>query len=251
MERMMDLKDQVAIVTGSARGIGKMIAIHLARAGAHIVISDVIEEAGLQTVDEIKKTGRDALWVKADVSKMTDAENLIESAINKFGKVDILVNNAGITRDNLLMRMSEDEWNSVISVNLTGAYNCIRASVKNFMKQRAGRIINIASVVGQMGNAGQANYAASKAGIIGLTKAVAKELAARNICVNAVAPGFIQTQMTEKLPEKAREYLLQAIPLGKLGQPEDVAKAVHFLSSDASSYITGQVINVDGGMVMQ
>jgi 3-oxoacyl-[acyl-carrier protein] reductase len=251
MEMLMELKDQVAVVTGSARGIGKEIAVYLARAGAHVVISDVIEEAGLHTVDEIKKMNRDAVWIKADVSKTGDAEHLIEATLDKFGRLDILVNNAGITRDNLLMRMSEDEWNSVIAVNLTGAYNCIRASVKTFLKQKAGRIINIASVVGRIGNAGQANYAASKAGIIGLTKAVAKELAGRNICVNAVAPGFIQTPMTEKLPEKSRELLLQAIPLGKLGQPDDVAKAVLFLSSDSSSYITGQVINVDGGMVMQ
>jgi 3-oxoacyl-[acyl-carrier protein] reductase len=189
--------------------------------------------------------------VKADVSKPGEAENLIVSTIEKFERIDILINNAGITRDNLLMRMSSDEWDSVIAVNLTGAYNCIRSAVKPFMKQRSGKIVNIASVVGQMGNAGQANYAASKAGIIGLTKAVAKELASRNVCVNAVAPGFIQTAMTDRLPEKAKEMLQQAIPLGKLGQPEDVAKAVLFLCSEASSYITGQVINVDGGMVMQ
>jgi len=246
----MELLDQVAVVTGSARGIGKTIALTLAEAGANLVISDLNVEAGKETVEEIKALGRKALWIESDVSQSDQAINLIETAQNEFGKVDILVNNAGITRDNLLMRMSEDEWDSVISVNLKGTYNCIRAATKLFMKQRSGRIINIASVVGQMGNAGQANYASSKAGVIGLTKSVAKELAARNILVNAVAPGFIETAMTEKLPEKARESLLQLIPLAKLGQPEDVARVVLFLSSDRSSYITGQVINVDGGMVM-
>jgi 3-oxoacyl-[acyl-carrier protein] reductase len=194
--------------------------------------------------------GREAIWVNADDSKHDQANQLIDETLNKFDRLDILVNNAGITRDNLLMRMSEDEWDSVIAVNLKGTYNCIRAATKSFMKQRSGRIINIASVVGQMGNAGQANYASSKAGVIGLTKSVAKELASRNILVNAVAPGFIETAMTEKLPEKARESLLQLIPLAKLGQAEDVAKAVLFLASERSSYITGQVINVDGGMVM-
>ena len=246
----MELADQVAVVTGSARGIGKTIAMILAEAGAKIVISDLNVEAGKETVKEINDMGREAIWVEADVSKSDQANLLIETTQEKFGRLDILVNNAGITRDNLLMRMSEDEWDSVIAVNLKGTYNCIRAATKIFMKQRTGRIVNIASVVGQMGNAGQANYASSKAGVIGLTKSVAKEFAARNILVNAVAPGFIETAMTEKLPEKAREMLLQLIPLAKLGQPEDVAKVVLFLSSSRSSYITGQVINVDGGMVM-
>lgn len=246
----MDLKDQVAVVTGSARGIGKTIALTLADAGANIVVSDLNVEAGKETEEEIKAKGRDALWIKADVSKSDQASHLMESSHERFGQVDILVNNAGITRDNLLMRMSEDEWDSVIAVNLKGTYNCIRAATRIFMKQHSGRIINIASVVGQMGNAGQANYASSKAGVIGLTKSVAKELAARNVLVNAIAPGFIETAMTEKLPEKIRESLLKLIPLGKLGQPEDVAKVVLFLSSEKSNYITGQVINVDGGMVM-
>ena len=246
----MDLKDKVAIVTGAARGIGKMIAIKLADNGANIVVSDVMEQDGQNTVKEIEAKGSQAIFVKADVSKSDAAEKLITDTIEKFGKIDILVNNAGITRDNLIMRMSHEEWDSVIAVNLTGAYNCIRSATRTFMKQRSGRIINIASVVGQIGNAGQANYAASKAGIIGLTKAVAKELAARNICVNAVAPGFIQTVMTDNLPEKAKEALLNAIPLGRLGQPVDVARAVVFLSKDESAYITGQVINVDGGMVV-
>jgi 3-oxoacyl-[acyl-carrier protein] reductase len=246
----MELLDQVAVVTGSARGIGKTIAIQLANSGANIVISDLNIEAGKETVDEIVAMGRKAIWVKADVSQTDQATALIETAHEEFGKIDILVNNAGITRDNLLMRMTEDEWDSVIAVNLKGTYNCIRAATKIFMKQRSGRIINIASVVGQMGNAGQANYASSKAGVIGLTKSVAKELAARNVLVNAVAPGFIETAMTEQLPEKAKEALLKLIPLGKLGQPDDVARAVLFLTSERSSYITGQVINVDGGMVM-
>ncbi len=246
----MELAEHVAIITGSARGIGKTIALTLADAGANIIISDLNVEAGKETVKEIETRGRKAIWIEADVSKNDQAVQLIETAHEKFGRIDILVNNAGITRDNLLMRMSEDEWDSVIAVNLKGTYNCIRAATRVFMKQRSGRIINIASVVGQTGNPGQANYSASKAGVIGLTKTVAKELATRNVLVNAVAPGFIETAMTENLPEKARESLLQLIPLARLGQPEDVAKAVLFLSTERSSYITGQVINVDGGMVM-
>lgn len=246
----MKLNDKVAIVTGSARGIGKNIAEQLAAAGASIVVSDVLEEDGIATAKELKASGRKSVFVKTNVSVREEAENLITTAIEKMGQIDILVNNAGITRDNLLMRMSQSEWDSVIAVNLTGAFNCIQAAVKPFMKQRHGRIINIASVVGQMGNAGQANYAASKAGIIGLTKSVAKELSTRNVLVNAVAPGFIQTAMTENLPDKAKEVMQNMIPLGRLGNPEDVARAVVFLSGEDSSYITGQVINVDGGMVM-
>ncbi|MFC2087996.1 3-oxoacyl-[acyl-carrier-protein] reductase [Calditrichota bacterium] len=246
----MDLKDKVAIITGSGRGIGKAIALKLAQHGANIVISDVDENTANQTVDEIKTTGVDVIMVKADVSKLDSANNLIGKTLEKFGKIDILVNNAGITRDNLVMRMSEEEWDSVIAVNLKGAYNCIRAATKTLLKQRSGRIVNIASVVGQMGNAGQANYAAAKSGIIGLTKSVAKEFASRGILVNAVAPGFIQTAMTEKLSDTAKESLQSLIPLGRLGQPEDVANIVYFLVSDLSNYTTGQVINVDGGMVM-
>jgi len=246
----MTLKDKVAVVTGSARGIGKMIAVKLAEAGADIVVSDVIEEDGISTAKEIEASGRNAIFVKTNVSDKDEADTLIRTTIEKMGHFDILVNNAGITRDNLLMRMSLSEWDSVIAVNLTGAFNCIHAAARPLMKQRSGRIINIASVVGQMGNAGQANYAASKAGIIGLTKSVARELASRNVLVNAVAPGFIQTAMTENLPEEAREALQNAIPLGRFGFPEDVARAVVFLSGEDSSYMTGQVINVDGGMVM-
>jgi 3-oxoacyl-[acyl-carrier protein] reductase len=246
----MSLEHNVALVTGAARGIGKMIAVQLANAGADIVVSDVLEEDGSKTAEEINGTGRKAIFLKANVSDKADADNLITKSIEEMGRLDILVNNAGITRDNLVMRMSQSEWDSVIAVNLTGAFNCIQAAVRPFMKQRSGRIINIASVVGQMGNAGQANYAASKAGIIGLTKSVAKELAARNVLVNAVAPGFIQTAMTDNLPEKAKEAMQSMIPLSRLGNPEDVARAVVFLSGEDSSYITGQVINVDGGMVM-
>lgn len=246
----MDLKGKVAIITGSGRGIGKSIAVKLAQKGANIVISDVDENTGNQTVEEIKTLGVDAIMVKADVSKSKESDALIEKTLEKFGHLDILVNNAGITRDNLLMRMSEEEWDSVIAVNLKGAYNCIRSATKSFMKQRSGRIVNIASVVGQMGNAGQSNYAAAKAGMIGLTKSVAKEFSSRGILVNAIAPGFIQTAMTDKLSDKAKESLQSLIPLGRLGQPEDVANIVYFLVSDLSNYTTGQVINVDGGMVM-
>lgn len=246
----MDLKNKSAIITGSGRGIGKAIALKLAQHGANIVVSDVDEITGNQTVNEIKDIGVDAIFLKADVSNSDSANNLIEKAIEKFSKIDILVNNAGITRDNLLMRMSEDEWDSVLAVNLKGAYNCIRAATKSLLKQRSGRIVNIASVVGQMGNAGQANYAAAKSGMIGLTKSVAKEFASRGVLVNAVAPGFIQTAMTDKLSDTAKESLQKLIPLGRLGQPEDVANIVYFLVSDLSNYTTGQVINVDGGMVM-
>jgi len=246
----MGLKGKTAIVTGSARGIGRMIALELATAGANVVVSDLMVEEGQKVVQEIIAQGSNAIWVKSDVTKSEEANQLIQSTLDKYGQLDILVNNAGITRDNLLMRMSEEEWDLVIAVNLKGTFNCIKAATRTFMKQRSGRIINIASVVGQMGNAGQANYAASKAGIIGLTKSVAKELASRNICVNAVAPGFIQTAMTDSLPEKAKETLLNLIPLGRLGQAQDVAKVVRFLAEDDSSYISGQVINVDGGMAM-
>jgi 3-oxoacyl-[acyl-carrier protein] reductase len=246
----MQLENKVAVVTGSGRGIGKAIALHLAQAGASIVVSDIDAIAADQVASEIKAIGCESIAVATDISQFKEAETLITATLEKFGRIDFLVNNAGITRDNLLMRMTEEEWDSVIAVNLKGTYNCIRAATKTFMKQRSGRIVNIASVVGQMGNATQANYAASKAGVIGMTKSVAKELAARNILVNAIAPGFIDTAMTAKLPEQAREKLTGLIPLNRLGQPADVAKVVLFLCSDASDYLTGQVINVDGGMVM-
>ncbi|MFQ5772127.1 MAG: 3-oxoacyl-[acyl-carrier-protein] reductase [bacterium] len=246
----MKLRDKVAIVTGSARGIGRAIALEFARNGAKLVICDLNMDTIQKVVEQINEMGSEATGIVANVTQVEDAQKLIDKTIATFGKIDILVNNAGITRDNLLMRMKDEEWDAVIAVNLKGTYNCIRAITKPFMKQRSGIIINMASVVGIIGNAGQANYAASKAGVIGLTKSVAKELAARNIRVNAVAPGFIETEMTANLPAKAREELANAIPLAKLGQPEDVARVVLFLSSDEASYVTGQVINVDGGMVM-
>ncbi len=246
----MNLKDKVAIVTGSARGIGRAIALELARNGAKVVICDLDEVTIQKAVDQITEMGSEAMGIESNVTRVEDAQKIIDKTVERFGKIDILVNNAGITRDNLLMRMKDDEWDAVIAVNLKGTFNCIRAITKPFMKQRSGIIINMASVVGVIGNAGQTNYAASKAGVIGLTKSVAKELAARNIRVNAVAPGFIDTDMTANLPEKAKAELTNAIPLARLGQPEDVAKLVLFLSTDDASYITGQVINVDGGMVM-
>jgi 3-oxoacyl-[acyl-carrier protein] reductase len=246
----MTLQNKVAIVTGSARGIGRAIALELARNGADLVICDLNIEDVQSVVDEVEKLDRRAIGVVCNVAKSEDTQNLIDKTVEAFGQIDILVNNAGITRDNLLMRMKEDEWQSVIAVNLTGTYNCIKAATKVLLKQRFGVIINLASVVGQIGNAGQANYSASKAGVIGLTKSVAKELAGRSIRVNAIAPGFIETDMTAKLPEKARDELTNAIPLSRLGQPDDIAKVVAFLVSGDASYITGQIINVDGGMVM-
>ena len=246
------LKDKVAIVTGSARGIGKAIAEEYAKNGAKVVISDILQELADETAKELQdKYNVETLAIKADVSKMEEVESLVKNTIEKFGSIDIIVNNAGITRDNLIMRMSEDEWNLVIDINLKGVFNCIKAVTRPMMKQRAGKIINITSVVGQMGNAGQINYSASKAGVIGMTKTSAKELGSRGIKVNAIAPGFIVSEMTEKLSDQAKDSLIALIPAKKLGQPSDVANAAVFLASDKADYITGQVINVDGGMVMQ
>lgn len=247
----MSLSEKVAIVTGSTKGIGKEIALAFARQGAKVVVSGRSAERAEQVCAEIKAAGGNAVAVVGDVSQMEDAQALIDKTVEAYGRVDVLVNNAGITRDNLLMRMKESDWDEVISINLKGTFNCIKSITRQLMKQRSGRIINITSVVGQMGNAGQANYSASKAGIIGLTKSVAKELASRNITCNAIAPGFIETDMTGVLDEKTREALLGQIPLGRLGQVGDVAKAALFLASDDAAYITGQTINVDGGMVMQ
>jgi len=247
---LIDLQGKNAIVTGSARGIGAEIAVTLAKAGCNVVISDIDEHGSLQMSEKIKSLGRDSIAIKANVSIMAEAEAMIKQAKEKFGSVDILVNNAGITRDNLIMRMSESEWDSVITVNLKGTFNCIKAATRTMMKQRAGKIINISSVVGVMGNAGQANYSASKAGVIGLTKSVAKEFGSRHIQVNAVAPGYIQTEMTKDLPDAAKEQFLTFIPLQRAGEANDVANAVLFLASDLSDYITGQVLHVDGGMVM-
>ncbi len=246
----MRLKDKVALVTGGARGIGRAISLLFAQEGADIVVADVNLEEAEKTAKDIEALGRQSLALQMDVTDYTKVEEAINKILDKFGKVDILVNNAGITKDNLLLRMSQQEWDAVLNVNLKGAFNCIKAVSKPMVKQRNGRIINIASIIGIIGNAGQANYSASKAGIIALTKTVAKELASRNITANAVAPGFIQTDMTAKLAEEVRKKLREAIPLGRLGLPEDVARASLFLASEDSSYITGQTIVVDGGMVM-
>jgi len=245
------LLDKVAIITGSAQGIGKAIAIALADEGANVVISDIDEELAKITAEEISKTkGVQTLAFKTDVSKISDVENLVKNTLDKFQKIDILINNAGITRDNLLIRMSEQEWDTVLDINLKGVFNCTKAVSKVMIKQKQGRIVNIASVVGLMGNAGQVNYSASKGGVIAFTKSCARELAGRNILVNAVAPGFIKTRMTDALSEEQKKKLTELIPLNRLGEPEDVAKVVVFLCTDDSSYITGQVISVNGGMYM-
>jgi 3-oxoacyl-[acyl-carrier protein] reductase len=243
-------KDKVAVVTGASRGIGRSIALALAGEGARIVAVDLGLPETEALVAEIKAAGGEALAVQGNVTVAADVERMIDAAVEKFGRVDILVNNAGITRDALLLRMKDEDWDAVLTVNLKGAFLCSRAAAKVMSKQRSGRIINIASVVGQMGNAGQANYCASKAGLIGLTKSNARELAKRNVTVNAVAPGFIATAMTDVLPEKVKEELLAQIPLERLGSADDIANAVLFLAAERSGYITGQVIAVNGGMYM-
>lgn len=244
------LSDKVAIITGASRGIGRIIAAALAAQGAKVVASARNAEALESLAAEIKAQGGNVVAVVADVAVEADANNLIEQAVANYGKVDILINNAGITRDGLLLRMKSDDWDAVLDTNLKGAFLCTRAAAKFMSKQRYGRIINVSSVVGEMGNAGQANYCASKAGLLGLTKSVARELARRNVTVNAVTPGFIVTDMTENMTDKAREAMTEQIPLGRLGEAEDVANAVLFLASDQSSYITGQVLGVNGGMYM-
>ncbi len=244
----IDLRDKVALVTGGSRGIGKAIGSHLAGAGAKVALADVADIAQIQaSADEI---GGGAIAVSANVTSPDDCAGAVSQVEDALGPIDILVNNAGITRDGLLIRMDEADWSAVLDVNLKGVFNMTKAVARGMMKRRAGRIVNIASVVGITGNAGQANYSASKAGVIGFTKTVAKELASRGVLANAVAPGFIDTDMTKALPESARETLLKLIPLSRLGSPDDVARAVLFLSSDLASYITGQVVVVDGGMVM-
>jgi len=244
------LSEKVAIVTGASRGIGRCIALALAAQGAKVVASARNAEALDNLVEEIKGQGGEATAVVGDVAVDTDASELIDQAVAKYGQVDILVNNAGITRDGLLLRMKNEDWDAVLDTNLKGAFLCIRAAAKVMSKQRSGRIINISSVVGEMGNAGQANYCASKAGLLGLTKSVARELARRNVTVNAITPGFIVTDMTDDMTDKARQAMTEQIPLGRLGEVDDIANAVIFLASDQSSYITGQVLGINGGMYM-
>lgn len=244
----MCLKGKTALVTGGARGIGKAIALKLARKGANVAILDMA--VAPDTVKEIEAFGVKAISLEANVTKPESIEQAVEQVIATFGSLDVVVNNAGVTRDNLFLRMKPEEWDMVISINLTGAFNVCKAVNRQMFKQRAGKIVNIASVVGQMGNVGQANYAASKAGLIGLTKTLAREFAARNIQVNAVAPGFINTEMTAKLPDDVKQHFINNIPAGCFGSAENVADAVAFLCSADADYVTGQVINVDGGMVM-
>jgi 3-oxoacyl-[acyl-carrier protein] reductase len=248
----MNLTGKAALVTGSARGIGKAIALKLAELGADIVVNDIPAAAETleATANEIRALNRKALAVTADVSSPADVNKMIETAIASMGKVDILVNNAGVTRDALIMRMSDEEWDTVLNIDLKSAFLCSRAVIRHMMKQRWGRIISIASVVGVMGNASQANYAAAKAGIIGLTKSIAKEVGSRGITANAIAPGYIETKMTEVLDEKRKEAFLERIPLRTAGTPRDVAEAVVFLASEEAHYITGQVLAVDGGLLM-
>jgi 3-oxoacyl-[acyl-carrier protein] reductase len=240
---------KAAVVTGGARGIGREIAARLVAGGYGVVVADLLEDQARATASELSSDGT-AISVAADVSSADGASAIIASTMDKFGRVDVLVNNAGITRDGLLMRMDESVWDAVLAVNLKGAFLCTKAAARHMFKQRYGRIVNISSVVGVSGNAGQANYAASKAGLIGFTKSCAKEFAARGITVNAVAPGYVATEMTESLPEEVKAAFLKDVPLGRPGTPVDVAEAVAFFVLDAASYVTGQVLHVDGGMIM-
>ena len=247
----MNLTDKVALVTGASGGIGRSVSIALAKAGADVVINYSGNLAKAEEVQkEVEALGRKAMVIKADISSSDEVSAMMKAAVKSFGKIDILVNNAGITRDGSLLMMKEEDWDAVLNTNLKGVFLCTKTAAKLMLKKKYGRIINIASVVGLIGNAGQANYSAAKAGVIGLTKTSAKELAARNITVNAVAPGFIRTKMTDVLPEEVKESMLSQVPLARLGTPDEVADAVLFLASDRASYITGQVISVNGGMVM-
>ena len=248
---MATLTGKVALVTGAARGIGQAIAKKLAQEGCDVALCDLKAEWLAETVGLIEGVGRKVKCFEADVSNSASVDAVVEGAIKEFGKLDVLVNNAGITKDTLMIRMSEQDWDAVLSVNLKGTFLFTKAVSRPMMKQRSGAIVNVASIIGLIGNAGQCNYAASKAGVIALTKSAARELASRNVRVNAVAPGFIQTRMTEVLPEEVRKKMLDAIPMGRFGQPEDVANVVLFLAGDQSSYMTGQVLPICGGMVMQ
>ena len=246
----MSEERRVAIVTGAARGIGKAIAEKLAKNNMNVVISDILEDEAKATAAELEQYGVQTYAIKTDVSNAEQAAKLIQDTVNKFSRLDVLVNNAGITRDNLAIRMSEAEWDSVLNINLKGVFLCSQQAAKVMMKKRSGRIVNIASVSGILGTAGQANYAASKAGVMALTKTLARELGARNITVNAIAPGFIITEMTEKLPDKVKDEYMAQIPLKRGGTPEDIANVVNFLISPEAAYITGITINVSGGMVI-
>jgi 3-oxoacyl-[acyl-carrier protein] reductase len=246
----MNLTGKVALVTGAGQGIGKIIAMKLAENGASVVLNDLKMDSLQTAANEIESSGGKALPLEANVVNMDDVQEMVDKVVQKLDGIHILVNNAGITRDALLLRMSVEDWDSVLNVNLKGVFNCTKSALKYMSKQKQGKIISIASIVGMMGNAGQANYAASKAGVIGFTKTVAREYAQRGINANVIAPGFITTAMTDALSDKVREELMKQIPMGRLGTPEDVADAVLFLASDASNYITGQVINVNGGMYM-
>jgi 3-oxoacyl-[acyl-carrier protein] reductase len=249
---MSDLSNKFAVVTGGRRGIGRAIAQLLAQNGANVLIGDCAEDPGKSTAEEIAAaTGRRILAKCVDVSDSKSAKEFIDFAIQEFGRVDILVNNAGITRDNLIMRITDEDWDSVLDVNLKGAFNCCKVAARQMMKQRYGRIVNISSVAGLAGNAGQTNYSASKAGLVGFTKSLAKELGPRNITVNAVAPGFVTTALTDVLPKEFKELAIKMTPLGRFGNPEDIARAVAFFASDDAAFVTGQVLSVDGGMVMQ
>lgn len=247
----MVLKGKIALVTGAGRGIGRSIAMSLAKQGADLILVDLGLDDVVKVADEIRELGQRAVALQGNVANGASVEEFVKKAVTELGRIDILVNNAGITRDTLLMRMKEEDWDAVINVNLKGTFLCTKAVSKIMMKQRYGRIVSIASVIGLRGNAGQSNYGASKAGIIGFTKSAARELASRNITVNAVAPGFIATNMTDILSDDLKERLQTEIPLGRIGNPDDIANAVVFLASDSASYITGQTIAVDGGMVMQ
>ena len=244
------LQGQVALITGGARGIGREIALRFATAGADVALLDVQPDILAQTCAEIGRLGRRSEGLAVDVTKLDQVEAAVNKTLDKLGRLDILINNAGITKDGLLLRMDEAQWDAVLAVNLKGTFNCTKAVSRVMLKQRSGRIVSIASVIGLIGNAGQANYAASKAGIIGLTKSVARELASRGITANAIAPGFIQTEMTDRLPEAVKQAMLAQIPMATFGQPSDIADAALFLVSPASRYITGQVLVVDGGLVM-